>query len=101
MYETKISNLMEVTFIKTIQGHQLNFFKQDFPSSYRVSPKHIEHKEIFLSLEKDDKGFWNVKESEHLPGWFNEISMHVHHAIEEFETKGPKRAGFQEFGYLF
>ena len=92
---------MEVTFIKTIQGHQLNFFRQDFPEGYRISPKHIEPKESFLSLQKDDKGFWNVEEQAHMPAWFNEISMHVHHAIEEFETKEPRKAQFQEFGYLF
>ena len=92
---------MEVTFIKTIQGHQLNFFKQDFPEGYHISPKTAQQQEVLLSLQKDEKGVWNVNETELLPGWFNEISTHVYDAIEDFETKDTKKPGFTEFGYLF
>jgi hypothetical protein len=76
---------MENTFIKTIQGHQLEFSMQ-LPGNYNISPKNVDFKGV-LSLQKDEKGMWNVDSTKPLPAWFNEISMHVHFAIEENEAK--------------
>lgn len=90
---------MENTFIKNIQGHQLEF-KQIYPASYHVSLNNVESEQM-LSLKKDETGMWNVNKTEHLPGWFNEISIYVHHAIEENETKERTTTGFPQFGYLF
>ena len=90
---------MKNTFIKTIQGHQLEF-KQVYPTGYNVSPKNVDFKGV-LSLQKDERGMWSVNETEPLPAWFNEISMHVHFAIEENETKEKSTSDFPQFGYLF
>lgn len=91
---------MKQTFIKSIQGHQLEFYKQVYGAGYKVSPKNVDFKGV-LSFKKDDKGMWNVVETKHLPAWFNEISMDVHLAIEENETKENNTSMFNQFGYLF
>lgn len=44
---------------------------------------------------------WNVNEAQSLPAWFNEISLQVHFAIEENETKEKQTSDFPQFGYLF
>lgn len=92
---------MKQTFVKTIQGHQLEFNKQVHRGCYNISPKNLEFKGV-LSLQKDEKGMWIVNETEPLPAWFNEISMQVHFAIEENETTKEKNTSdFPQFGYLF
>jgi hypothetical protein len=90
---------MEQTFIKTIQGHQLEFNKQT-TAGYKVSPQNVELKEA-LSMQKDERGMWNVSKNDHLPAWFNEISTHIHLAIEENEMKNKDNVVFNQFGYLF
>lgn len=90
---------MENNFIKSIQGHQLEFNKQ-LPGNYNVSPKNKEFKGV-LSLQKDEKGMWNVNGSEQLPAWFNEISMYVHFAIEENETKNNNKSGLLQYACPF
>lgn len=91
---------MENTFIKNIQGHQLEF-KQIYPAAYNVSLNNLESKQM-LSLKKDERGMWNVNKTENLPAWFNEISIHVHHAMEENETKERTTPpGFPQLEYLF
>ncbi|WP_018613917.1 hypothetical protein [Segetibacter koreensis] len=96
---------MKQNFVKTIQGHQLEFNKQVSRGSYNVSPKNVEFKGV-LSLQKDEKGMWNVDESQLLPPWFNEISIYVHCAIEENEhrennNKENNNSDFLQFAYLF
>lgn len=91
---------MKQTFIKSIQGHQLEFNKQVQRGCYNVSPTDVEFKGV-LSLRKDEKGMWNVSETQHLPAWYNEISMYVHSAIEENETKISDNQGFLHFAYPF
>lgn len=89
---------MKQSFVKTIQGHQLEFNKQVNKGGYNISPKDLEFKGV-LSLQKDEKGMWSVNETQHLPAWFNEISMYVHFAIEENETQDVSE--FHHFGHLF
>lgn len=92
---------MKHTFVKTIQGHQLEFNKQGRKGGYNISPKNVEFKGV-LSMQKDEKGMWNVSgEAEELPAWFNEISMYVHFAIEENETTESSNTGFLQFAYPF
>lgn len=91
---------MKQTFIKTIQGHQLEFNKQSHKACYTVSSTNVESKGV-LSLWKDEKGMWNVSEAQQLPAWYNEISMYVHFAIEENETKINNNTGFLHFAYPF
>ncbi len=91
---------MKQNFVKTIQGHQLEFRKQIHRGRYNVSPANKEFKDV-LSLQKDEKGMWNVNEKDHLPAWFNEISMYIHYAIEENETKENVNSDFLQFAYPF
>ncbi|MEJ7684920.1 MAG: hypothetical protein WKG06_45160 [Segetibacter sp.] len=90
---------MKQSFIKTIQGHQLEF-KQVNHAGYIVSLKNVESKGV-LYLQKDERGMWNVNETEHLPAWFNEISIQVHFAIKENENQEKNSSSFPQFGYLF
>lgn len=91
---------MKQTFVKTIQGHQLEFSRQDNRACYDICPKNVEFKCV-LSLQKDERGMWNVGETQRLPAWFNEISMQVHFAIEENETLERNVYEYPQFGYLF
>jgi len=91
---------MKQTFIKTIQGHQLEFNKQTHKNSYNISPISVEFKGV-LSLQKDEKGMWTANSTQPLPGWFNEISMYVHYAIEENETRKNINSDFLQFTYPF
>lgn len=90
---------MEDTFIKNIQGHQLEF-KQVYPTGFNVSLQSVEPKDGF-ALQKDERGMWNASKTGRLPAWFNEISTHVHLAIEENETKERITPDFSQLGYLF
>ena len=87
------------SFIKSIQGHQLEFNKESI-GYYNVSPKNVEYKGV-LSFQKDHKGIWNVNESENLPAWLNEISMYVHYAIEENENKDHSASGLLRYACAF
>ena len=91
---------MKQTFIKTIQGHQLEFCKEAQRGCYCVSPTNVESKGV-LSLQKDEKGMWNVNDTQPLPAWYNEISMYVHFAIEENESRTDGKQGFLHFAYPF
>ena len=91
---------MKESFVKNIQGHQLEFNKLGSLGCYNVSPKNLEYTSV-LSLKKDDKGMWNANEMQQLPAWFNEISMSIHCAIEENETKETNNSDFLQFAYQF
>ncbi|MDB5246782.1 MAG: hypothetical protein JWQ40_1176 [Segetibacter sp.] len=78
---------MEQTFIKRIQGHELQFNRKMFPLSYAVSLNDLKQSGVVLSLNKDEKGMWYVTQSEGMPVWFNEISLDIHYVIEENEVK--------------
>ncbi len=91
---------MKQNFVKTIQGHQLEFNKQIHKECYNVLPTDFEFKGV-LSLQKDEKGMWIVNDTQPLPAWFNEISMYVHYAIEENETRKNINSDFLQFTYPF
>lgn len=57
---------MKQSFIKTIQGHQLEFKRQVNKGCYNVSPKDLEFNGV-LSMQKDESGIWNVNETQQLP----------------------------------
>ncbi len=82
---------MEQTFIKRIQGHELEFNRKPFPISYAVLIKDQTQHGVILNLQKDEKGLWDVSQSEKLPVWFYEISLDIHYAIEENEVKLNKK----------
>jgi len=91
---------MKQTFIKNIQGHQLQFNKQTQMNAYNISPTDFEFEGV-LSLQKDEKGMWTVNDTKPAPAWFNEISMFVHYAIEENETRKKVDSDFLQFTYPF
>jgi hypothetical protein len=73
------------TFIKRIQGHELEFNRQYYPLRYDVSINDLNQKGVELTLIKDDKGIWSVSTDNIIPVWFNEISLDIHYAIEKNE----------------
>lgn len=78
---------MEQTFIKRIQGLELEFKRKHSPLGYTVSLTNIKQNGVTLDLKKDGKGIWDVNQSVDLPVWFNEISLDIHYAIEENEIR--------------
>ena len=84
--------IMQHSFIKRIQGHELTFNRNPYPSSYNISITEFnENDHSVLTLLKDEKGIWTVSESEKSPVWFNEISLDIHYAIEKNEENYKER----------
>jgi len=75
-------------------------FNKEMLGNYNISPKNVDLTEA-LSLQKDEKGIWTADGSDHLPAWFNEISMYVHFAIEENEAKDSSGSGIFKYASPF
>ncbi|HEX8278556.1 MAG TPA: hypothetical protein VF540_07665 [Segetibacter sp.] len=74
------------TFVKRIQGHELEFNRQYQPLRYDVSIKDLNQRGVSVSLSKDEKGIWTVSKDNNIPVWLDEISLDIHYAIEKNEA---------------
>jgi len=78
---------MKLSFVKTIQGHEMEFVRLMYPLRYDVYLRQLDANPIKLTLTKDEKGVWNTDGENHLPGWVNEVSLPIITAIEENESE--------------
>lgn len=77
---------MRQTFIKTVQGHTLEFNRLLYPTKYAILSQDVIHSGIVIVVEKDEKGTWSVKSFDKLPGWISEITSKIYDVIEENEA---------------
>ncbi len=77
---------MQQTFIKTIQGHTLEFNRILYPVRYSILSQAFESTGTMILVEKDEKGEWKIQSLETMPGWVSEITMGIYNAIEENEV---------------
>lgn len=82
---------MQQTFLKTIQGHKIEFNRLLNPIRYHISTKDIEMAGNTFSLKKDEKGVWKINETDNLPFWIHAISPDIHRAIIKNESNIAER----------
>jgi hypothetical protein len=76
---------MEQTFIKTIQGHTLEFNRILYPLKYKILSQEFEAPVVTIVVERDDTGAWSINQLEKLPGWVSEITAYIYEVIDENE----------------
>jgi len=78
---------MKLSFVKTIQGHEMEFVRLMYPLRYEIYLRQVDQNPIKLTLKNDGKGAWNIEQEKELPGWVNEITLPIITAIEENEAE--------------
>jgi len=78
---------MKLSFVKTIQGHEMEFVRLMYPLRYEVYLRQVDQNPLKLTLTKEGNGPWNIEQENELPGWVNEISLPIITAIEENEAQ--------------
>lgn len=76
---------MQQTFVKTIQGHEIEFVRLLYPLHYTLIIRAFNENPLKVRYEKDENNVW-VVQSKEAPGWVNEISHHIHEVIQENEA---------------
>lgn len=77
---------MRQTFIKTIQGHTLEFNRLLYPLRYRILTQEFEVSVIGIIAEKDNTGAWTINLLDKLPGWVSEITADIYQVIGDNES---------------
>jgi hypothetical protein len=77
---------MKLSFVKTIQGHEIEFVRLMYPLRYNLFLRIVNANPLELTLKKDSQGLWSIDEPKELPGWVNELSLPIQEAIEENEV---------------
>lgn len=71
---------MQQTFVKTINGHSIQFNRLLYPVQYCI----LNNGKRFL-FEKNEAGIWTTNKTEQIPEWLKEINSDIQHTIEENE----------------
>lgn len=77
---------MKLSFVKTLEGHEIEFVRLMYPLRYTLFLRNINANPVKVTMTQDDKGVWNIDEPKELPGWVNELSLQIQDAIEENEA---------------
>jgi hypothetical protein len=77
---------MNQTFLKTIQGHDIEFSRLLYPLRYQIFIRKENSNPLVVTLKKDDKAVWHIDSPDKLPDWVNEMSLPIHYAIDENEA---------------
>lgn len=78
--------IMRQTFLKTINGHTLEFNRLLYPVKYKLLFHSFETPGIIISVSKEEKGSWGINALENLPTWVSESSSNILQAIHENES---------------
>ena len=81
---------MKLSFVKTIQGHEMEFVRLMYPLRYEIYLRQVDQNPLKLTLTNDGKETWNVEQENELPGWVNEITLPIITAIEENEAEASE-----------
>ena len=84
---------MKQSFVKTIQGHEIEFERLLYPIRYNVFVRNLNANPTLLVVEKDDEGSWSVAESASFPFDITEISAGIIHAISANEMEVGESVG--------
>jgi hypothetical protein len=75
---------MQQTFMKRIQGHELQFNRLMYPVRYNILVKSEDAQGVKVTAQKDEKGMWNI-DDDNTPYWIPEISTEIHETIAQNE----------------
>ena len=76
---------MQQTFVKTINGHSIQFNRLLYPVQYCVLNNDPKANGTRFLIEKNEGGIWTVNQTEQIPEWLNEISLDINQVIKENE----------------
>ena len=76
---------MQQTFVKTINGHSIQFNRLLYPVQYCVLNNDPKANGTRFLFEKNEGGIWTVNQTEQIPEWLNEISLDINQVIKENE----------------
>lgn len=79
---------MQLSFSKTIDGHEIEFVRLLYPLRYELFFRNANANPIKVGAKKDGNGSWSINETAELPGWIKELSLKIQSAIEENEGGG-------------
>lgn len=77
---------MKQSFVKTIQGHEVEFVRLLYPLRYNLFVRQPNANPLKLLLKNDGGGEWSIAEPEDVPGWVNELTLSMQEAVEENEA---------------
>lgn len=77
---------MKQIFLKSIEGHQLQFCRLLYPIRYSVLVKTPQFRGSAFIINKKGKGQWEVESSADVPNWFYEIDQEIYKVITENEA---------------
>jgi hypothetical protein len=81
-----ISEVMKLSFIKTIEGHEVEFVRLMYPLRYNIFIRLVNSKPLKLTMKKEGEGIWEIVECDKLLGPVAELTMAIQEAIEENEA---------------
>lgn len=73
------------TFVKTINGHSIQFNRLLYPVRYCVLNSDWESNGMRFLFEKNETDTWAINQTDSIPEWLKEIKSAIHSAIEENE----------------
>lgn len=77
---------MQKTFLKTVEGHILEFNRFLYPVRYTVLLQRQFQTGIVIIVEKDPQEMWFINPLLQLPGWVREITSNIFDVIAENES---------------
>ncbi len=77
---------MQHSFVKTLQGQEIEFIRLMYPVRYNVFLRILNANPFKLTCKKSDEGTWEIDEPKELPGWVNELTLSIQNVIEENEA---------------
>ncbi|MDB5249755.1 MAG: hypothetical protein JWQ40_4149 [Segetibacter sp.] len=84
---------MKQSFVKTIQGHEIEFERLLYPIRYNVFVRNLNANPALLVVEKDGEGCWSLAKGNSFPVEKTEISAGVFHAISANEMEVSESVG--------
>lgn len=82
---------MKQIFVKTIQGHEVEFSRLLYPLRYQIFIRSANSNPTIVTLIKDTKQGWILANPDQAPAWVNEMDAAIHNAIDENEAKDTKQ----------
>lgn len=76
---------MKPAFVKTINGHEMEFVRLMYPVRYNVHVRILNANPITFDVEKNDDGEWNILEAVSLPFPISDVAVDIKSTIASNE----------------
>lgn len=78
---------MKLTFVKTLQGHEMEFVRLLYPLRYDIIIRILNANPIKMAVLKDTDDRWECENVEELPGWVQDLCLPILSEINENESE--------------